>query len=68
MSLAIDSIPANWFVCLESIVISAAVSPRCEYFIIILPCHCDTNPQTLVWDCVQQKMGQAVNYHKCFGK
>lgn len=24
--------------------------------------------QPLLWDRVQQKMGQAVNYHKCSGK
>lgn len=75
---SIDSIAANWFVCLASIVIADGrcwdISPRFKYFIIIFSCQCDTSSgsccssQPLLWDCVQQKMGQAVNYHKCSGK
>lgn len=72
MSPSTDSMQAIWFVCLASIVFTAELFHHkhraCSLVGVTLTSGSCFSSQPLLWDCVQQKMGQAVNYHKCSGK
>lgn len=53
-----------WFWLAPSVLAAELSGPACQ----LLTSGLSFSSQPLLWDRVQQKMGQAVNYHKCSGK